>query len=477
MTNQSRYQIELTCVDALVPENHLLREIERHIDFSFIREKTMPFYNETLGRPPIDPVRLFKMMLIGYLYGIRSERQLEQEIITNVAYRWFLGLGLSDRVPDHSTISYNRTNRFKGTNIFQEIFDEIVRMAIEHGMVGGRLLATDSTHIKANANKNRYAMQEVKQTPGEYLQELEAAVNKDREDHGKGPLPPAKTETETKNHKVSITDPESGYLMRKGKPEMFAYLEHRTVDHKAGIITDSYVTPGNFSDSVVYVERLHRQIKTFGFQDSLEAVTLDSGYMTPYICMKTAKMGITAVIGGRNAPTKDGVIPKSEFVYDREQDQYICPKGQALKYHTTTRGGYRDYQSDPAVCSLCPLLDQCTTNKANVRSVQRHVWEDFKEQVMQYSQSDTGKVVYKIRSQTIERSFAEAKELHGLRTARLRGKDNMQEQTLMTAIAQNVKKIVKRLGKRLASGTFDGCRVFISHLQKFAYWNNKRVTA
>jgi len=160
-SHSNTYQIEMTSIDLLVPQNHLLRLINEHVDFSFITEKVRPFYSEKQGRPSLDPIVLFKMMLIGYLYGIRSERQLEQEIIPHAAYRWFLGLGLTDPVPDHSTISWNRTKRFVDTDVFQEIFDEVVQLAIHHRMVAGRVLVSDSTHIQASANKNRYTIQVV----------------------------------------------------------------------------------------------------------------------------------------------------------------------------------------------------------------------------------------------------------------------------------------------------------------------------
>lgn len=185
----STFQSEIINIDLLVPKNHLLRLINEHVDFSFIREKVRPFYSENKGRPSLDPIVLFKMMLIGYLYGIRSERQLEQEIIPHAVYRWFLGLTFSDPVPDHSTISWNRNNRFAGTNVFQEIFDEVVHLAIHHRMVAGRVLITDSTHIQASANKNRYTVQVVTEQPYEYIGELEKAINEDREAHGKKPSP------------------------------------------------------------------------------------------------------------------------------------------------------------------------------------------------------------------------------------------------------------------------------------------------
>lgn len=181
---ESQNEAEFVYIEDLVPEDHLLRKVDKYIDFSFIGEKVRPFYSENNGRPS-DPIKLFKMMFIGYFYGIRSERQLEREVQMNVAYRWFLGLKLNDQVPDHSTISWNRRTRFKDTNIFQEIFDEIVLQAINHKMVGGRVLFTDSTHLKANANKHKFTREEVEVETREYIEELNRAIDEDRLKHGK----------------------------------------------------------------------------------------------------------------------------------------------------------------------------------------------------------------------------------------------------------------------------------------------------
>lgn len=477
--DEDRNQIELVSIDMLVPQDHLLRIIDEHVDFSFITEMTRPYYHETLGRPPIHPIRLFKMMLIGYLFGIPSERQLEQEIKTNVAYRWFLGLNLTDAVPDHSTISHNRNVRFKGSTIFQDIFDEVVRLAMSHNMVGKRVLMTDSTHIQANANKNRSAMHVVKEKPHEYVKELETAINEDRKRHGKKPLPPQENQVIEKSLRVSTTDPESGFMKRKGKPEGFFYLDHRTVDHKFNIITDVYVTPGNINDSTVYIERLQRQIDTFGFHDTLEAIALDSGYMTPYICKKTCEMDIFPAIAKRTAPVAEGTIPKEEFIYDQKQDVYFCPKGIPLTYRTTNRNGYKEYRSDPSICSQCPLLEECTSNQKHQRKIQRHVWEAFKERVEHIYQSSAGRSLYKLRSRTIERSFADAKELHGLRRSRLRGRANVQEQALMTAISQNIKMIARRLAMLFSRETWEYPRnfplSFLFHPQKALFYYSKPI--
>ncbi|WP_047014169.1 IS1182 family transposase [Paenibacillus sp. IHB B 3415] len=449
--DRGKYQMELVCLDQLVPPDHLLRLVEKHVDFSFITEIVRPYYSESQGRPSIPPIRLFKMMLIGYLFNIGSERILEKDIGVNLAYRWFLGLGLSDPVPDHSTISSNRNGRFKGTTVFQDIFDEVVRLAISHHMIAGRLLITDSTHIEADANNNRYTQQITSGSPQAYLQELDRAVQESREAHGKKPLAPLRkraAEEQPKKEKVSLTDPESGYMSRKNKPEGFFYLDHRTVDHKYNMITDVYVTPGNVNDSTVYMERLNRQLETFGFGDTLEAIALDSGYMVPHICKQTISW--MTVIAERKPPSKPGFYTKEDFTYDAQKDVYVCPLGQELTYRTTNRYGYDEYVSPKGHCATCPKLTQCTENQKHERLIQRHVWEDFKERVQQNKKSPEGEKIYKYRAQTIERSFADAKNLHGYRRCRMRGKAKAQEQALMTAITQNLKKIARHLAKKEA---------------------------
>lgn len=183
--NNSQGQIEVVILENLVPQNHLLRLIDKYIDFSFIREITNDLYCLDNGRPAIDPIVLFKMLFIGYLYGVRSERQLVREIEVNVAYRWFLGYSLTEPIPASSTISQNRRRRFRDSDVDQQIFDEIVRQAIKHGLVSGKVLYADSTHIKANANKNKLEVKEITVEPKEYLEQLDKDIDEDREIHGK----------------------------------------------------------------------------------------------------------------------------------------------------------------------------------------------------------------------------------------------------------------------------------------------------
>lgn len=185
-TTQSK--MELVIIDNLVPENHILRKIDKHINFSFIYDLTRDLYCHDNGRPALDPIVLFKMLFIGYLFGIRSERQLIREIEVNIAYRWFLGYSLTDKVPSHSTISMNRITRFKDTGIYQKIFDEIVLQAINHKLVDGKVLYTDSTHLKANANKRKRIEEQVEVSIKSYTEALDLAIDDDRKNHGKKEL-------------------------------------------------------------------------------------------------------------------------------------------------------------------------------------------------------------------------------------------------------------------------------------------------
>lgn len=251
---------------------------------------------------------------------------------------------------------------------------------------------------------------------------------------------------EDKEVKVSTTDPDSGYMVRDGKPEGFFYLDHRTVDAKYNLITDVFVTPGNVHDSVPYLDRLDRQAKRFGFH--VEAVALDSGYLTAPICKGLEVRHIFGVIAHRRFHPTQGLFHKHEFTYDTEHDCYLCPQGQKLPYRTTNREGYRHYISDPQHCASCPMLDKCTRSQNHRKVVTRHIWEDSKERVRQNRLSKAGKKLYRKRKETIERSFADAKQLHGFRYCRLRGLRNATEQALMTAAVQNMKKMALLLERR-----------------------------
>jgi IS5 family transposase len=324
--------------------------------------------------------------------------------------------------------------------VAQDIFDTIVEQAIGHGLVDGTVLYTDSTHLKANANKNRYDKAVVAKSRADYWEALDRAVEEDRAAHGKKPLKAKEREPESKETKISRSDPDSGYMVRDGKPKGFFYLDHRTVDGRCGIITDSFATPANVHDSIVYLSRLDRQRQRFDLD--VRAVGLDAGYATAGIAQGLEERAILGVSGYRRpTPPKPGMMSRKDFVYERDLDGYRCPQGQLLAYATTDRSGYRHYHSDPAICRNCPLLASCTTNAKAKRTLTRHVWADARERADSYRLTDWGKALYKRRKETVERSFADAKQLFGHRYARFRGLVAVSCQCLLAAAAQNIKKI------------------------------------
>lgn len=435
--------MDIVILEQLIPDNHLLRKVERAVDFSFIHDLCAPLYSADNGRPAIEPEVLFRMLLIGYLYGIKSEARLEEEINYNMAYKWFCGLGLTDKAPDATTISQNRRRRFRDNNIAEQIFNEILRQCITKGLVGGAILYTDSTHIKAKANKHRKQLVEVNETPKAYMEELDAQVDRDRAVIGKKPFDRDDDEHKgngTTTRMQSTTDPESGQQTRDGKPDGFHYSEHRTVDSLKNVIVNVHVEPANINDITPMPEilqeiehRLGRLPKYMG---------LDAGYHSAWIAHLLEINGIQGVIGYRRHTHKTDTYGKYRFNYNYDYDFYTCPAQQRLYWKTTTREGYRQYFCDSKTCAQCPRRTECFGKSMSRRMVERHVWQDALDEVMLFTKTSQGKRIYNRRKETIERSFAEAKVNHGLRFARMLGIKNMREQCFLTAAVQNIKRLV-----------------------------------
>ena len=168
----------MVTIEDLVPEDHFLRKLEKSLDWSFVYEETAHLYSRRYGRPPINPVVLVKYLLVGFLYGIPSERQIEQRCADSNAFRWYLGIDLDERVPDHSTISQLRRRKPGFRKVFRRLFEEVVRQCVEKGLVSGKLMATDSTHVKANASRASEYLVEVREEPGAYWERLDACEEK-----------------------------------------------------------------------------------------------------------------------------------------------------------------------------------------------------------------------------------------------------------------------------------------------------------
>lgn len=465
-----QYELEMVTMEQLVPKDHLVRKIDRAIDFEFIRDEVAHLYCKDNGRPPVDPVRLFKIILLGYLFGIKSERQLVKEIEVNVAYRWFLRMSLTEKVIHASTLSQNRIRRFNGTDVFERIFNHIVVQAMEKGLVAGQELYTDSTHLKASANKNKHVNKLRPVSAGAYLEMLDEDIACDRKAEGKKPFKDAPLKTDVKNTKVSTTDPESGFMTRDNKPQGFFYLDHRTVDGKHGIIVDTYTTPGNVNDSQPYIHRLDHTLAQFNLNPI--AVGIDAGYFTAPVAESLERRSILGVFGYRRPSRTKNTFKKKHFTYDKKTDTYRCPKGQTLIYKTTTRAGYRTYHSDPKQCAFCPVRNDCTQSKTMQKVITRHLYTDAVERANEMRLSRYGKKIYKRRSETVERSFADAKQHHGHRYARFRGLANVQMQCWLAAAAQNIKKIalvvsyLRKCGFNMAD-----IRQILASIRQFRRWS------
>lgn len=459
--DKKREQMLMFCMDDMVPQNHMLRLIDKAIDWSFIYELVEEKYCPDNGRPSMDPVMLIKIPLIQYLYGIRSMRQTIKEIEVNVAYRWFLGLDMLDPVPHFSTFGKNYTRRFKDTDLFEQIFSNILENCMKFHLVDTEQIFVDATHVKACANSKKMRKRVAHEQALWYEEELNKEIAKDREAHGKKPLkdkdknePPSsdggssseveKTEIseDGKTQKCSTTDPESGWFRKGEHKHVFAYAVETACD-KHGWILGYTIHPGNEHDSRTF-KALYDKLKKY----TPDMIVADAGYRTPAIAHELLEDGIEPLFPYKRPMTKKGFFKKYEYVYDEYYDCYICPGNHILSYSTTNRDGYKEYKSCGQICKNCPYLKQCTDSKDHVKVVTRHVWEEYLEKAEDIRHTIGNKQIYELRKETIERIFGTAKEQHGFRYTQYIGKARMEMKAGLTFAAMNLKKLAKILADR-----------------------------
>ena len=455
-----RDTIEIVGIESLVPEGHLLRKIDAAVDFNVLYDMVEELYSEDNGRPSVDPVVLFKMVLIQHLYGQPSLRRTAEEVSLNVAYRWFLGYGIQEETPHFSTVSYNFKHRFT-TETVDRIFAWILNEIAEAGYLSPKAVFIDGTHIKANANTKKAIKEQVPAASKHYAKELMEEVNADREAHGKKPFndensPPAapkkkrdntskkklkrrKKEEKKRTVTKSETDPESGLFVKGDHKKQFAYEAHTACD-KHGFILETVVTPGNVHDSVAFDEVYDKVTERF---PDVETIVADSAYKTPHICKKVFEDERVLSTAYKRPMTKKDGHEWWKYVYDEYYDCVICPEYQALTYRTTNRDGYREYKSDPKICVNCPTRELCTSSKDNVKTVQRHIWKDYEELADDARYTPKYRDLYKLRKETIERVFADAKEKHAMRYTQYRGLTQVTNWVKLKFAAMNLKKFAK----------------------------------
>ena len=427
-------------LDAHIPTNHLLRGIERFLDLSELHQHLAPHYSST-GRPSIDPALLIRMLVIGYCFGIRSERQLCDEVHLNLAYRWFCRLGLEDKVPDHSTFSKNRHGRFRDNDTLRFVFEKVLARCLEEGLVGGEGFAVDASVVRADANRQRGVpgseaafdrTVSLARPVREYLEALDAA---------EGP------ETPPKN--VSLTDPAARWTAAPGGPAFYAYSTNYLIDVKAGVIVDVEATPAFRTDEVnstrTMIDRVEQR-----FELKPSRLIGDTAYGTAEMLgwMVDEKAIEPHVPVWDKTERNDGTFSRSDFEWREAHNEYRCPGGKSLvprrRNFTQPRSGitkadtviYRSSQHD---CRHCPMKAQCCPNTP-MRKIARHVNESAREVARQIAKTPAY-VRSRRQRKKVEVLFAHLKRILGLRRLRLRGLCGAHDEFLMAATAQNLRRM------------------------------------
>lgn len=438
-----------------IPSNHLLRGINRFLDLSDLRRHLSEFYSHT-GRPSIDPGLMIRMLVIGYCFGIRSERRLCEEVHLNLAYRWFCQLGLEDKVPDHSTFSKNRHGRFRESETFRQVFETVLRRCMIEGLVGGEGFAVDASIIKADANRARSIIPgEVKdwsQEGGpsravrEYLAALEEENPAEDDTPQAGP-PNAASRT------ISLTDPESQYTAAPGGPAFFAYSTNYLIDTQHGVILDVEATPGHRTAEVestkLMVDRVEER-----FDLSPKRLIGDTAYgAAPMLAWMVEDKGIEPHVPvWDKTQRKDDSFSSSDFQWSEEANEYRCPQGHVLRSgwrafksprSHITKDGTIIYHASKSDCAGCPMKSRCCPNTPT-RKIARSIHESARNVAREIGKTDAYKQSRKDRKK-VEMLFAHLKRILKLDRLRLRGLSGAQDEFLLAATAHNLRRMAKRL--------------------------------
>jgi transposase len=433
-------QMVMMTMESLVPENHLLRKIDKYIDFSFIREITKPYYSD-LGRPGIDPVKLFKIPFIKNIFGISSMRQTIKEIEVNAAYRWFIQIPFGEKVPSHSTYSQNYIRRYQNTDVYELIFENIINQLVEHNLLDLKTVHIDSTHVKASANKKRYIKEIVKESKSVYEDEILEEVNHLREKEGKKKLK-KKQNNKDKEIKTSKTDPDCGWYVKGEKERQFAYSAHIGTDEH-GYVLDVVTTPGNVHDSQSFKPLYKKIVKRF--KNQIIGIAVDSAYKMPAIVNMITKNNQIPFMPYKRPMTQKGYFKPYDFVYDEYYNEMICPNNKILEYKRISRDGFYIFQSNEKDCKTCPMKDKCTTSPR--KEYKLSIYHKQMDYVEDIRHTEYGKQCYKNRSKTVERIFGDYKEKHHGRYTHYRGIKKVSNEQLLVFAAMNMKKMAMYLDK------------------------------
>jgi transposase len=439
-----RERYELINVDEFVPQDRLLRAVDRYLDLTEFRDHLASSYSH-MGRPSIDPELMIRMLIIGYCYGIRSERRLCEEVHLNLAYRWFCHLSLHDKVPDHSTFSRNRHGRFRDSDAFRQLFESVLRRCMAEGLVEGEGFATDASIVKADAQRQRaipgnrsfdwgdpaHASRPIR----EYLAALDKTAVPDS---------PPKS--------ISLTDPASTWTA-VGGPAIFAYSTNYLVDLKAGIIMDVEASSANKSAEVNATMRMIERVE-HEFAMKPKRLVGDTNYGSAAMLgwLVEQKHITPHVPVWDKSERSDGTFGRSRFTFDKEHDRYICPAGKFLQpaRRRDKKNPYR-YRASVYDCRECAFKPVCCPNMM-IRKIDRSPHEEARDMVRAITKTEGYQQSRKDRKK-VEMLFAHLKRILRLGQLRLRGLSGAHDEFLLAATAQNLRRMAKRLWQSKLTST------------------------
>jgi transposase len=431
------------CLDEAVPDDHLVRGIADVLDLSWVHTELAPYYSP-IGRPSIDPVLMIRMLIVGYVFAIRSERALCREVKVNLAYRWFCGLSIEDQIPDHSAFSRARSERFRDSDIFRRVFVRVVAACIGAGLVGGESFAVDASLIVADANKQRSVPgsewskeldpKEVSRAVKEYLATLDDAA--------------FGAASDVTPKFVSPSDPAAQWTGAMRGPAFFAYADNYLIDVKFGIIMDVEASRAIRQAEVGAAKKMiDRTEESFDLKpDRLAADTAYGSGANLNWLVKDKKIAPHIPVIDKSK-REDGTFSREDFTFDKERNVYTCPAGKILK--TTGRlvndGETLLYLASTHDCRACPLKAKCTPKMA-ARRVPRSLYEDARDVARALAKTEAFEQSRRDRKRA-EMLFAHLKRILRLGRLRLRGPCGAQFEFTLAAIAQNLRRLAKLVAR------------------------------
>jgi transposase len=424
------------CLDEAVPDDHRVREIAAVLDLSWVHAELAPYYPR-LGRPSIDPVLMLRMLILGYVFAIRSERLLCREVQVNLAYRWFCGLSIEDKIPDHSAFSRARNERFRDSDIFRRVFERVVEVCIAAGLVGGEGLAVDASLIAADANKQRsipgkdWDRNRDPETASRAVKEYLATLD----DAAFG----AASEVTPKF--VSPSDPAAQWTGAMRGPAFFAYADNYLIDVKFGVIMDveasRAIRQAEVGAAKTMIERTEQR---FGLKPERLAADTAYGSAATLNWIVNEKQIAPHIPVIDKSKRDDGTFSREDFTFDKVRDIYTCPAGKVL----TTTGRIVNveellYRASKLDCDVCPLKMRCCP-KEPARKIPRSIYEDARDAARALAGSEAFEQSRRDRKR-VEMLFAHLKRILRLGRLRLRGPRGAQDEFTLAAIAQNLRRL------------------------------------